>query len=127
MKACVLHAIKNLEYKEVADPVLRQGEVLVQIKACGICSSDLDRVFRTGAYHFPIVLGHEIAGQVAAVAPDVDNSLVGKRVVVYPLLPCFECEACKKGFYTQCKGVCWRYHPTFKAQKRKHIFIQSVY
>ena len=104
MKACVLHAIKNLEYKEVADPIVKQGEVLVQVKACGICSSDLDRVFRTGAYHFPIVLGHEIAGQVAAVAPDVDNSLVGKRVVVYPLLPCFECEACKKGFYTQCKG-----------------------
>ena len=103
MKACVLHAIKDLEYTEIADPIVKSGEVLVQARACGICSSDLDRVFRTGAYHFPIVLGHEIAGQVVAVAPDVDSSLVGKRVVVYPLLPCFDCEACKKGFYTQCK------------------------
>ncbi len=104
MKACVLHVVKKLEYTEIADPVVKSGEVLVQIKACGICSSDLDRVFRTGAYHFPIVLGHEIAGQVVSAAPDVDSSLVGKRVVVYPLLPCFECEACKKGFYAQCKG-----------------------
>ena len=104
MKACVLHAIRDLEYKEIPDPIVKKGEVLVQIKACGICSSDLDRVFRTGAYHFPIVLGHEIAGQVVAVAPDVDSSLVGKRVVVYPLLPCFECESCKKWFYTQCKS-----------------------
>ena len=104
MKACVLRAIKDLEYKEIANPVVKPGEVLVQIKACGICSSDLDRVFRTGAYHFPIVLGHEMAGQVIAVAPEVDSSLVGKRVVVYPLLPCFECESCKKGFYAQCKN-----------------------
>lgn len=104
MKACVLHAIKNLEYKEIPDPVVKQGEVLVQIKACGICSSDLDRVFRTGAYHFPIVLGHEMAGQVVSVAPGVDQSLIGKRVVVYPLLPCFECDSCKKGFYAQCRN-----------------------
>ena len=67
MKACVLHAIKDLEYKEVPDPVVKKGEVLVQVKACGICSSDLDRVFRTGAYHFPIVLGHELAGQVVGI------------------------------------------------------------
>ena len=104
MKACVLRAIKELEYTEIADPLVKSGEVLVQVKACGICSSDLDRVFRTGAYHFPIVLGHEIAGQVGSVAPNVDSSLVGKRVVVYPLLPCFECETCKKGFYAQCKS-----------------------
>ena len=104
MKACVLHAVKDLKYEEIPDSVVKPSEVLVQVRACGICSSDLDRVFRTGAYHFPIVLGHEIAGQVVATAPDVDSALVGKRVVVYPLLPCFECEACKKGFYTQCKG-----------------------
>ena len=104
MKACVLRAIKGLEYTEIAYPVVKSGEVLVQVKACGICSSDLDRVFRTGAYHFPIVLGHEIAGQVVSTAQDIDSSLVGNRVVVYPLLPCFECEACKKGFYAQCKG-----------------------
>ena len=104
MKACVLHAIKDLEYKEIPDPVVKKGEVLVQVKACGICSSDLDRVFRTGAYHFPIVLGHELAGQVVSAAPDVNQSLGGKRVVVYPLLPCFECDSCKQGYYAQCKN-----------------------
>ena len=104
MKACVLNAINNLEYTEVTDPVVTAGEVLVKIGACGICSSDFDRVFRTGAYHFPIVLGHEIAGLVVSAAPDVNPSLVGKRVVVYPLLPCFECESCKKGFFAQCKS-----------------------
>ncbi|MBR4375915.1 MAG: galactitol-1-phosphate 5-dehydrogenase [Spirochaetia bacterium] len=104
MKACVLHAIKDIRYEEVQNPAVKSGEVLVKIGACGICSSDLDRVFRTGAYHFPVVLGHEMAGQVISAAPDVDQSFIGKYVVVYPLLPCFECESCQKGFYAQCKS-----------------------
>lgn len=64
MKACVLEAVGNLVYKEVEKPVPKEGEVLVKIKACGICSSDIDRVFKTGTYHFPTIPGHEFAGVI---------------------------------------------------------------
>lgn len=104
MKACVLNAINNIEYNDVKNPTVKQGEVLLKVKASGICSSDLDRVFSSGAYHYPIVLGHEIAGQIIDVADGIDKSYIGKNVVVFPLLPCFECSSCKSKYYAQCSN-----------------------
>lgn len=104
MKACVLEELGEMEYKNVPKPDMKTNEVLVQVKACGICSSDLDRVFNTGAYHYPIILGHEISGQIVDIADNRNESYIGKKVVVFPLLPCFKCEACQKGFYAQCNN-----------------------
>ena len=102
MKACILKGIHRLDYDDVATPIMNMGEALVRIRACGICSSDLDR-FHKGAYHYPLILGHEIAGEIIAVADDLDKNLVGKRVVVFPLLPCKTCHNCKKQYYAQCE------------------------
>ena len=104
MKALVFNNIKNLEYKEVPDIKVEQGEVLVKIKACGICSSDLDRYNFSGAYHYPIILGHEMAGEIVACASDVDKDYIGKRAVIFPLLPCKQCENCNNGDYAQCNN-----------------------
>ena len=52
MKACVLESVGSLVYKEVPTPQAQAGEVLLKVRACGICSSDIDRVFKTGTYHF---------------------------------------------------------------------------
>lgn len=103
MKACILSGIHRLDYDDVATPTMNMGEALVRIRACGICSSDLDR-FHKGAYHYPLILGHEIAGEIVAVADDLDKNLVGKRVVVFPLLPCKTCHNCKKKYYAQCEN-----------------------
>lgn len=104
MKALVLEDIGKLVYKDVPDPVMKQGEVLLKIKACGICSSDIPRIFTTGTYHFPTVPGHEFSGEIVDCACDVDRSLIGKRAAVFPLLPCKKCESCKEEEYARCSN-----------------------
>jgi len=99
MKACVLHSIGNLRYEQVPDPIRKPGEVLIKIRASGICGSDIPRVFEKGTYHFPTIPGHEFGGEI--IQAD-DTSLVGKRCAVFPLLPCRKCINCQTGQYAQC-------------------------
>ena len=104
MKALVLEDVAKLVYKDVPDPIIKPGEVLLKIKACGICSSDIPRIFTTGTYHFPTVPGHEFSGEIIDCAPDVERSLIGKRAAVFPLLPCRECDSCKEEEYARCSN-----------------------
>ena len=99
MKAAVLHKISDLRYEEVPMPDVKDDEVLVKIKSCGACGSDIPRVFSKGTYHFPTVIGHEFSG---IVVKDKRESLTGKRVAIFPLLPCFECESCESQNYATC-------------------------
>lgn len=103
MKACVLLDKTKLKYQEIETPKLKTGEVLIQVKACGICSSDFNRVYGNNAYFFPVILGHEFSGKVIDCSSDIDKSIIGKNVAVFPLLPCMECEFCKEKHYAQCK------------------------
>lgn len=98
--AANLHAINDLRYEPVPCPKCEDDEVIVKVKSCGICGSDISRVYTKGTYHFPTVIGHEFSGEVAY---DPANELTGKKVVVFPLLPCFTCENCNEGNYATCK------------------------
>lgn len=102
MKACVLESIGVLRCQEVETPKPKRGEVLLQIKSCGICSSDIDRVFKTGTYHFPTIPGHELSGKIVALGAGVPVSYLNRRAAVFPLLPCFECPSCAVGEYARC-------------------------
>ena len=102
MKALVLEGIGELIYRDVETPTMKQGEVLLKIKACGICSSDIPRIYTTGTYHFPTIPGHEFSGEIVDCAPDVDRSLIGRRAAVFPLLPCGNCDSCKEKEYARC-------------------------
>ena len=102
MKARVLTSVGNLELKQVDIPQIKSGEVLLRVHACGICGSDIPRIFTTGTYHFPTIPGHEFAGEVVAAYDDENKSLVGKRCAVFPLIPCRECNSCQKGVYELC-------------------------
>lgn len=104
MNACVLKAVGDLQYCQIPTPKPKKNEVLLKVKACGICSSDIDRVFKTGTYHFPTVPGHEFAGQIVELGEGVDPSLLGKRAAVFPLLPCFECTSCQQERYACCSN-----------------------
>jgi L-iditol 2-dehydrogenase len=104
MKACVLHGIGDLRLEDVSKPAPKKGEVLVKIKASGICGSDIQRVYSKGTYHFPMIPGHEFAGQVVEVGEDVDTGLVNKKAAVFPLVPCMQCDACQVGEYAQCRN-----------------------
>lgn len=102
MKACVLHAVGDLRCEEVPAPSVRKGEVLIKIKASGVCGSDIPRVFDKGTYHFPTIPGHEFAGQIIEAGEGVDSALIGKKAAVFPLLPCMKCECCQIGEYAAC-------------------------
>ena len=101
VKAANLHAVNDLRYEDIPLPECKSDEVLVRVKSCGVCGSDLSRVFGKGTYHFPTVIGHEFSGEVAF---DPKGELEGTRVAVFPLLPCFSCESCKNENYATCKS-----------------------
>ena len=92
MKAWVLDSVAELKLKDVPIPQTRAGEVLVRVKAAGICQSDMARVFHAGAYRYPLIPGHEFSGVTAC----------GRRVGVFPLLPCHACDSCAAGRYETC-------------------------
>lgn len=104
MKANVLFGVNDLKYTDVALPILKTGEVLVKVKAAGICGSDVARVFKTGTYHFPTIIGHEFSGIVCDVKDSADVQWIGKHVSVFPLKPCFKCESCKNKKYELCSN-----------------------
>ena len=102
MRARVLTSVGNLEMKTVDVPEIKSGEVLLKVHACGICGSDIPRIFTTGTYHFPTIPGHEFAGEVVDAYDDRDKKLIGMRAAVFPLIPCRECNSCQKGVYELC-------------------------
>ena len=90
MKALVLEEYNKLVYKDVADPQAGDGEVLVKVKACGICGSDVHGMDgSTGRRQPPVIMGHEASGEIVATGKGVDRWQAGDRVTfdstVYPL------------------------------------------
>lgn len=104
MKANVLYGVNNLRYVDYDLPILKENEVLVKVYAAGICGSDIARVFKTGTYHFPTIIGHEFAGEVVDVKDQKNVGLIGKRVGVFPLKPCFKCTNCQNRHYELCSN-----------------------
>jgi L-iditol 2-dehydrogenase len=105
MKAVRYYGPGNLAVEEIPQPALSTGEILVQVKACGICATDV-KTYRRG--HPKIlpgsVLGHEISGRIVAVQ-DVPGWQAGQRVVVAPYVPCGECHSCRRGHFTTCERL----------------------
>lgn len=107
MKALVYTAIKTLEMQEIAAPRAAAGEVLVRVRATGICGSDVHGFLGLQARRQPgLVLGHETMGEVQAVGAGVDAALIGTRVVINPLIACMNCQACAAGRHNCCAQ--WR-------------------
>lgn len=102
MKAYVLHQVNDLRYEDMEMPNCPQGWAIVKVKAAGICSSDIPRIFTKGTYHFPTIPGHEFAGIVEKVGDEKDCALIGQHVGVFPLIPCRGCEQCQEKHYEMC-------------------------
>ena len=102
----VIHAPNDLRLDEQDAGEMGPGQVLVRVGMGGICGSDL-HYFHQGGFgtvriQAPMVLGHEVAGTVAAVAPDVRTLKIGDRVAVNPSRPCGACKFCLEGLPNQC-------------------------
>ena len=102
----VIHAPDDLRLEEQDAGEIGPGQVLVRVGMGGICGSDLHYFhhggFGTVRIKEPMVLGHEVAGTVAAVAPDVSSVRIGDRVAVNPSRPCAACKYCLDGLPNQC-------------------------
>jgi len=102
MQALVLHGIGDIRLEALSIPMPGPGQALVRVAWCGVCGSDIPRIYSTGAHRHPIVPGHEMSGVVEAVGPDVAGIEPGARVVVFPLIWCGACASCEVGRYAQC-------------------------
>ena len=105
MKAARLHQIGQFQVDEVPVPVPQGEQLLVKIGACGVCGSDLPRIYEHGTsnQHYPMAIGHEFSGQIVAVGEDADPGLVGRRGAFFPLIPCRKCDSCLSGHYAMCE------------------------
>lgn len=104
MKSQVLYDINQLSFGEIDTPRPDSTEVIVKVHAAGICGSDIPRIYQTGAHRHPLVPGHEFAGEIVRVGIGVSEKWVGKRVGIFPLIPCKECGPCKMKFYEMCRN-----------------------
>lgn len=102
MEALVLHGIGDLRLTQIPVPTVSEGQLRIRIGFCGVCGSDIPRIFAKGTYSFPTVCGHEFAGTVDKCGTGVDDLKKGDKVVVFPLIWCGKCAACESGKYVQC-------------------------
>jgi len=100
MRAGVYFSNSDLRVEERPRPLIGPGEILVRIKASGVCGSDVLEWYRIKKA--PLVLGHEVAGVVAEVGSGVTAWRVGDRVAVTHHVPCNTCRACLGGHHTAC-------------------------
>lgn len=106
MEAIVIHSPGDLRVEDVPTPEVGPGQVRVRVRAGGICGSDL-HYFHNGGFgairiQQPMVLGHEVAGVLDAVAADVKHLVAGDRIAVNPSHPCGQCRFCQMGLHNHC-------------------------
>jgi len=106
MKAAYLADVGKLEIKEVEKPFCPVDSILVRVKACAICGTDL-KVYRYGhrLIKFPRITGHELAGEIVEIGPEIKSYKLGDRVTVAPAIPCGECFPCRCGIQGMCDNL----------------------
>jgi len=112
MKAALLIQPGKVEIREVERPKTGPMEVLVKIKSCGVCATDVKKFTgASAAPHLPFILGHEPAGVIVEVGQGVGPELApGARVAVAPVFVCDQCYGCRTGLaYSQGMGMCEDY------------------
>ncbi|HYL59991.1 MAG TPA: alcohol dehydrogenase catalytic domain-containing protein [Candidatus Acidoferrales bacterium] len=106
MKAVVFKSAgQPLEVADLPDPVAAEGEIVVKVKNCGVCGSDLHAV--KYGFNMPpgTVMGHEFSAVIDHVGPGVTGYAPGERVVVMSYLACGKCDSCKSGHGSRCRAM----------------------
>ncbi len=102
MRAGVYREKGIVRVEEVPVPAVADGEVLIKVAACGICGTDIKKIFH-GYVQPPQILGHELAGTVVAVGRGVTKWKLGDRVMSFHHIPCGKCFYCERHLFSQCK------------------------
>ena len=103
MKALVLEKYNHFVYKDVAEPQLGPEDVLIQVKACGICGSDVHGMDgSTGRRLPPLIMGHEASGIIAEIGANVTDWQKGDRITFDSTIYCGKCYFCRRGLINLC-------------------------
>src|SRR5229473_357747 len=102
MRAGVYREKGIVRVEEVPVPEVAAGEVLIKVAACGICGTDIKKIFHAYVPP-PQILGHEVAGTVVATGPGVTKWKLGDRVMSFHHIPCGKCFYCERRLFSQCK------------------------
>ncbi|MGD2175662.1 MAG: NAD(P)-dependent alcohol dehydrogenase [Candidatus Brocadiaceae bacterium] len=131
MKAVYLVARGEFDLREVPVPEPGPGEVLVAVRSCGICGSDIHFYEKGRIGDFvvaePLVLGHEAAGEVVGLGADVRALERGDRVAVEPGIPCRRCEYCLSGRYNLCPDVMFLSAPPHDGFFREYVSVPEEF
>src|SRR4030066_1240106 len=103
MKVAVYYRNDDIRIEERPIPVISDKEILVKMKASGICGTDVMEWYRIKKT--PRILGHEMAGEIASVGKRVEGFKNGDRVFVSHHVPCYKCRLCSQGNYTACESL----------------------
>ena len=103
MRVAMYYRNDDVRVEEVPRPEIGPGELLVRIEASGVCGSDVMEWYRIKKA--PLVLGHEIGGQVVEVGEGVERFAAGDRVTATHHVPCNTCDLCQRGFHTLCETL----------------------
>ncbi|RBW69257.1 NAD(P)-dependent alcohol dehydrogenase [Bacillus taeanensis] len=129
MKAAVLDKPLSIEVKEVKMPEPKRDEALIKVACIGVCGSDVHYYEhgKIGRYEVkkPIILGHELAGEVVKIGEDVTNVSVGERVAVEPGVTCGKCSYCKSGRYNLCPDVVFMATPPVDGAWADYVSVRS--
>jgi L-idonate 5-dehydrogenase len=121
MHALVIHAPLDLRIEDVPTPEPEANQLLVRVRAGGICGSDLHYFnhggFGTVRIREPMVLGHEVSGAVSRVGASVTDMPVGTRIAISPSRPCGSCQYCQQGLQNHCLDM--RYYGS--AMRTPHV------
>lgn len=106
----MLYGVKDLKVEDVEVPEVKDGEVLVKVKAATTCGTDL-KIFQRGyvekVIKLPTIFGHEWAGEVAEVGKGLEWPRKGMRVRAGNSAPCLHCSMCQRGKYNLCENMIW--------------------
>jgi L-iditol 2-dehydrogenase len=103
MKAAVFENVETMVLKEVPTPKCEDDGLLIKVRACAICGTDI-KVYHSGHRHIvpPRITGHEVSGEIVEAGKNVSGFAVGERVAVAPAVPCGSCYYCEKGIFGMC-------------------------
>ncbi|MGN8158118.1 galactitol-1-phosphate 5-dehydrogenase [Salinisphaera sp. SWV1] len=97
-----MHRPGDIRVEDIAMPEARPGHARVKVAACGVCGSDLPRMLTKGAHVMPLVCGHEFSGYIDALGEGGEDFVEGELVTVPPMIPCMECNQCRRGHPSRC-------------------------
>lgn len=106
MKAVVFEDIEEMVFQEVPDPKCEDDGLVIKVKACAICGTDI-KIYHSGHRHIkpPRITGHEFSGEIVAIGKNVKGYEVGQRVAIAPAVPCRECHYCKRSIFGMCDNL----------------------